>query len=202
MTLYHLLLRSLDFTITGFTGNDTIVGDPLFTVPLYDNQGSTPVLEKASGSKPPALCFEIHGASNKAFNLISDRCTSVNALYAPMNVPENGNIIKSVGIRAVDSMDQCVDITVGLENGCIPTVSPNQSSAVEMTRYTLHGVSVSKHQNNRVRVSVPNCENLQLVMWVVCEQVNSQEMIKFVITRGVNLRPTSHGLLGITLLHN
>lgn len=184
------------FLNAGFVSNDTVIGDPLFTVPLYDTQGSTPILEKATNSSPPALCFEVHGASNKVFNLVSDRCTTVNALFAPMNIPENGNIIRTVGVRSVDKTGQCVDITVSLENGCIPQVSMNHSSVVETTRYSSHGVSVGKHQGNRVRVSVPNCENLQLVMWVVCEQRNGQEMIKFIITRGINLRPTSHGLLG------
>ena len=47
-----------------------------------------------------------------------------------------------------------------------------------------------------MRVSVPNCESVQLVMWIVCEEVRGEEMLKFTITRGVNLRPTSHGLLG------
>ena len=186
------------FLNVGFINSDTVIGDPLFTVPLYDTQGSTPILEKASKSSPPALCFEVHGASNKFFNLVSDRCTTINALFAPMNVPENGNIIYSVGIRSVDRTGQCVDITVGLENGCIPRISTNHSSAVETERYSSQGVSVSMHQGDRARVSVPNCENLQLVMWVICERVNGQEMIKFVITRGINLRPTSHGLLGKT----
>lgn len=184
------------FLNAGFTSNDTVIGDPLFTVPLYDTQESTPILEKATNSSPPALCFEVHGASNRVFNLVSDRCTTVNALFAPMNMPENGNIIRSVGIRSVDGTGQCVDITVSLDNGCIPQISTNHSSAIETERYSSEGVSVSTHQGNRARVSVPNCENLQLVMWVVCELVNGQEMIKFVITRGINLRPTSHGLLG------
>ena len=184
------------FLNAGFISNDTVIGDPLFTVPLYDTQGSTPILEKATNSSPPALCFEVHGVSNRVFNLVSDRCTTINALFAPMNIPENGNIIHLVGVRSIDRTGQCVDITVGLDNGCIPQVSTNHSSAVETERYSSEGVSVSTHQGNRARVSVPNCENLQLVMWVVCEMVNGQEMIKFVITRGINLRPTSHGLLG------
>ena len=54
---------------------------------------------------------------------------------------------------------------------------------------------MDKH-GRRVRISVPNCENVQLVMWIVCEEVRGEGMLRFIITRGVNLRPTSHGLLG------
>ena len=187
-------LRSFIINI-GSVGNDTVMGDPLFTVPIYDRQGSTPILDMTTDTSPPALCFEIHGSTNKIFSLISDHCTSVNAHYAPMDVPEYGNIIDSVGIRAVDAAGQCVNIKVSTEGGCTPSIGMG-GSLMETTRYSNRGISVSKHRSNRVRVSVPNCENVQLVMWVMCEMINRQEMLKFVITRGINLRPTSHGLLG------
>ena len=180
----------------GSIGNDTVMGDPLFTVPIYDQQDSTPVLDLTTDTSPPSLCFEIHGATNKIFNLISDHCTSVNAHYAPMDIPERGNIIDSVGIRAVDTAGKCVNIRVSIESGCTPNISTGDGVTQPVTRYNSQGVSVSTHRNHRVRVSVPNCENVQLVMWVICESMNRQEMVKFVITRGINLRPTSHGLLG------
>ena len=69
------------------------------------------------------------------------------------------------------------------------------------SRYRSSGVSVSKYRQ-RVRVSVPNCDNVQLVMWVECEEVGGQEMLKFIISRGVNLQPTSHGLLGSYTVNN
>ena len=43
----------------------------------------------------------------------------------------------------------------------------------------------------RVRILAPNCENVMLVMWVICESRNDQDMIKFAIARGVNLRASS-----------
>ena len=48
---------------------------------------------------------------------------------------------------------------------------------------------------NRVRISVPNCENKNLVMMVTCQN-RPEPMIRFDIMRGLNLKPTSHGLLG------
>lgn len=114
----------------------------------------------------------------------------MNALYAAMNIPSEGNIITSIGIRAVDANGRCVSIAVGLENGCNPLVN-----GAEMLHYDKSHVSVTKHMS-RVRVSVPNCENEQLVMWIMCQRINGQSLIDFVISRGVNLSPTSHGLIG------
>ena len=53
-----------------------------------------------------------------------------------------------------------------------------------------------RRYSNRVRVSVPNCELVDLVMWVMVVEMRGENMIKFVIMRGVNLSPTSHGLVG------
>ena len=49
---------------------------------------------------------------------------------------------------------------------------------------------------DQVRISVPNCEYLDLVMWVMYQERDDQRMLKFVITRGYNFAPTSHGLVG------
>ena len=58
---------------------------------------------------------------------------------------------------------------------------------------------------------MPNCADVSLVMWVVCETVDITDpytgvnlgpvnMIKFIISRGFNLHEYSHGLIG-KLLH-
>lgn len=170
--------------------NDTVIGDPLF---------------KAVGWMPQQmshinLCYEIHGAANQVFSLVSDVCVAVNALYAPMNNSALGNIIQQVGIVAVDSSNNCHNITVTLTNGQCRTrrvsngVNRDYSTSFEDN---FNGVAIRQRTLNRVRVSVPNCERVPLVMWVVCETVNEQQMIRFEISRGVNLRPTSHGLLGM-----
>ena len=145
------------------------------------------------------LCYEIHGAANQVFSLVSDSCVAVNAQYAPMNNPDNGNIIREVGIVAVDSTGACHNITVTLTNGeCRARRSSNNVDRVYETSFedTFNGVSIRQRTLNRVRVSVPNCERVPLVMWVTCENTTGQEMIRFDISRGINLRPTSHGLLG------
>ena len=53
-----------------------------------------------------------------------------------------------------------------------------------------------RRYSNRVRVSVPKCDLVDLVMVVMVVEMRGENMIKFVIMRGVNLSPTSHGLVG------
>jgi hypothetical protein len=116
-----------------------------------------------------------------------------------MDNPEEGNIIRAVGVRARGlSASSCHNIRVDLE-GCsafVETPDGNVQSLASMENFESDGISVRKYPS-RVRISAPNCENVMLVMWVICESRNNQDMIKFVIARGLNLRPSSHGLLGM-----
>ncbi len=164
---------------TGTIGNDTVIGDPLFAVPVYKDQSS--------------LCFEVHGAANKTFNLVSDICTSVNALYTPMRNPDDGNIMSEIGIQAVgQSGTNCHEIKVLLD-GCQVFVDGLEITTQKMTT---DGIRVRRINGNKFRVSVPNCENIRLIMSIMCLKVTGQDMLRFDISRGLNLRPTSHGLLG------
>ena len=73
--LFHPSLSlSLSLSLSGLlSANDSVIGDPLFTVPFREDQTS--------------LCFEVHGKANNNFNLVSDTCTNVNAYFAPMLNP-------------------------------------------------------------------------------------------------------------------
>ena len=160
----------------GIIVNDTIIGDPLYAAPFQPDRTS--------------LCYEVHGQPNQFFNLVSDTCTNVNAHYSPMNVPENGNIISQIGVYAVGLAETaCYTVLVNLD--C--SYEFNGEPVTEITR--MDGIYVRQYPN-RVRISVPNCENINLVMWVTCQNLNGQQMIRYDISRGLNLRPTSHGLLG------
>ena len=164
--------------------NDSVIADPLFTAPV--------------GNGDAHFCYEIHGEPNKIFNLVSDKCTVVNAEYIPMRIPRNGNIIGAVGVRAADSAGNCHNIEVhlspsGSRYALDAFIDGQPVSGVER----VDSVSVRRY-TNRVRVSVPNCELVDLVMWVSVVEMRGERLIKFVITRGVNLTPTSHGLIGET----
>ncbi len=141
----------------------------------------------AEGNKV-SLCYEIRGEANQHFNLISDTCVSVNALYSPIT-PSGGNFIRKIGVLAEDSNRVCQQIEADLE-GCTARVNGNN-----VTMYNQDDVLVVR-RTNRIRISVPNCNNIDLVMWVICEDRGEQSMIKFVVARGFNLNPTSHGLIG------
>lgn len=193
-----VLLFTDSAPITGTDVNDTITGDPLLTVPIQ-------VSEEQLQSIPAeqlSLCYEVHGESNKWFNLVSDECTSVNALYAGID-ELNVNIIDDVAVRAVDNLQRCVNISVSIETGCSALVN-----GVERSRYSSGGVNVRAFPN-RVRISVPNCNDLMLVMWVLCEEQDfknntgtvtntiTRSAIKFVVMRGLNYgNRLAHGLLG------
>ena len=156
------------------------MGDPLFTVPVSVN----------GNPHDYSLCFEVHGKSNTIFNLISDSCVSVNAHFVAIG---ELNVIGAIGIRAQDNIGGCQNIMVNLDR-C--TLSTRSGDVLYVTNaFNINGIYGRKVQSNRVRISVPNCGGLRLVMWVTCE-TTPLNMITFRITRGNDLTPTSHGLLG------
>ena len=81
-------------------GNDTVIGDPLFTVPLNMENGfdRLPALAKQLDGLPN-LCYEIHGEHNQYFSLVSDTCTTVNAHYNASSSPDlrGWNVISTIG---------------------------------------------------------------------------------------------------------
>ena len=176
MYLYNYILFP---NIPGQVANDTVIADPLFTVPV---QGGG------------QLCYEICGRPGTIFNLISDKCTSVAGSYQTMDVPDNGNIIRSVGIKAVDLKNKCHNIEVHLTAQGNPLRTLIDNTPIT-ENYYFDGISV-RHRSTGVRISVPNCDLLDLAMWVIYHEVDGQKMMKFVVTRGYNLAPTSHGLIG------
>jgi hypothetical protein len=192
------LLYCANIDLNGNVVNDTIVGDPLFTVPILVPEQQLAALNLTKVS----LCYEIHGSSDQWFNLVTDECATVNAQYVALT--ESLNIIDEVGVRAVDNADQCVNIRVNV-NQC--TADVNGVPLGLMERYSMNGINVKRY-NNRVRISVPNCNELTLVMWVICEMhvIDNPDdpgnelpanMIKFVVMRGLNFgHRAAHGLLG------
>ena len=95
----------------GILGNDSIVSDPLFPTPLYLFNTSL---------NDVSLHFKIHGAIGKIFNLISDRCVSVNVLYNAMNNSLDANVIISISVKAVDNQGQYINIVVSVKDECNP----------------------------------------------------------------------------------
>ena len=170
--------------------NDSTIGDPFFTVPVYTPEEQLRMLNSDS----LALCYELHGEPEKWFNLVTDKCVTVNAHFVFLTF--SLTVIDDIGIKAVDSANQCVDIRISVHQ-CAAQVNGIGLGLGE--RFSRNGVSV-RRMRNRVRISVPNCNDLTLVMWVFCEiNLPGQpgEMIKFVVTRGLNFGVReAHGLFG------
>ncbi len=172
----------------GAITNDTIIGDPLYSASLTKINGG-----------PDNLCYEVRGSDNQHYNLISDECVSVNALYQAMDIPEFGNIMGTIGVRAETNDGRCYNIRVERE-GCRALASDGVAEPVEIDpTFATGGISVRRYPN-RVRISAPNCDQVTLVMWVRCVTRRGQDMLDFTVSRGTNLRPTSHGLLGKIIL--
>ena len=183
---------------TGIPANDTVIGDPLMTVPILVSDS---VLEMLNATRL-SLCYEIHGRRDENFNLVTDECATVNAHYTDLT--SYLNVIDQIGVRAVDDNGQCKNIQVDVD-GCTASIDGNPLSAGQ--RYSSGGISVRRY-SNRVRISVPNCNELSLVMWVICETRTLEDpfgtngevtgdMIKFVVMRGLNFgHRLAHGLLG------
>lgn len=168
--------------------NDTISGDPVLTVPIFVSD------EQLQGisAEQLSLCYEVHGKSNEWFNLVSDECTSVNARYVGLS--ERLNVIDDITVRTINDQDQCVNISVSID-GCRAEVD-----GTEINRYSMAGVDIRSYAN-RVRISVPNCNDITLVMWVLCQEQEfdngTRNAIKLVVMRGLNYgNRLAHGLLG------
>ena len=159
-----------------------MIGDPLFTVPIL------------SARPFRLLCYEIRGAVDQYFNFISDACVSVNAHYVQHSLATETrplHVIDEIAIRAVDSVGNCVNLRVN-RNGCSTFVN-NSPITVD---YSSNGIKVTLSPNRSV-VNVPNCNDADLEFNVDCQVLNGIDMLRFEVERGVNLRESSHGLLGI-----
>ena len=157
---------------------DTVIGDPLFTVPF--------------GVESPQqhLCYEIRGIKDMYFNFISDSCVSVNAHYAERMLtsdPKPLHVMEEIAIRAVNNVKQCINILIDRTN-CTTSVD----NSVINTNYDVNGIRVIL-RGNIVVVAVPNCNDTDLEMKIQCEE---GDRLRFEVTRGMNLREESHGLVG------
>ena len=149
-----------------------------------------------------SMCYEVHGGNNKFFNLISGKCVAVNAHY--VRGTDNPNITITItdiiGVRAVSNSGTCVNIKVSLE-GCRATVD----GEVLASKYCFDGITVRKYKNH-VRIAVPNCGDTELVMYVFCITVRTEDpytweyysvdSLRFMVERGQLNHNLFHGIIG------
>ena len=167
--------------------NDTVSGDPLFSIPLPSEYISDPEL------KPVQLCFEVHGQSGNHYNLISDTCTSVTALYSAGVVNAEMNVITKIGVRNQGTSGTCHSVKVDLDNcsASLDGAYVNKSSTA-----SVDGVRLSVRRSH-IRVSVPNCKaSRSITLWVTCTTRRSESLLEVVVSREDGLEPTAHGVIG------
>ena len=198
MSQYDVLFVHITLAPVTDEDNATIIGDPLFEVPLPNPEDyeDDPALKDAS------LCYEVHGNSGEIFNLISDGCTSVNALYKEGVLPNTTdlNFMSKIGIAADGVTGQCHTLEFDVD-GC--------KAFFDGLEVPLNGISSDDRIRVRRRgseytyiISVPNCGTARrLMMWVSC--VNTTRLgeprddgLHFRVLYADGLQPTSHGLLG------
>ena len=82
----------------------------------------------------------MHGWSGNHYNLISDRCTSVTALYSAGVVNTEMNVITKVGVRTQGTSGTCHSVKVDLNNcsASLDGAYVNKSSIVSVGWGLLH----------------------------------------------------------------
>ena len=166
--------------------NDTVRGDPLFSIPLPSEYITDPELKSVQ------LCFEIHGQSGHHYNLISGKCTSVTALYSAGVVNTEMNVITKIGMRTQGTSSTCHSMRVDLDN-C--SASLDVAYMNKSTTASVDGVRLPVRRSH-IRVSVPNCEaSRSVALWVTCTTRRSESLLEVVVSRGDRLEPTAHGVI-------
>ena len=172
---------NLFFSPVAHIVNDTIIGacGVVYTVPFSKGDES--------------LCYEVYGSPDQHYNLVSDVCINVNAYYSNDSYC---TFIRVIGVKAVGLSGVCHNIRVFEDvNGSCSAMRMGSANVFPPGMTTFDGITV-RRTRSRVRISVPNCENVNLVMWVTCEERIGVRSLRFDISRSLNLRPTSHGLIG------
>ena len=147
-------------------------GDPLFSVPLPSKYITDPELRSVQ------LCFEVHGQSGNHYNLISDKCTSVTALYSAGVVNTEMNVITKIGVKTQGTNGTCHSVEVNSDS-C--TASLDGAHIVKSTTALVDGVRLSVRRH-RTRVSVPNCEvSKRITIWVTCARRSSESLLEVVV---------------------
>ena len=187
LQISELVIVGLYVMHSGIISNDSVILESLHTVRINTS------LDDA----PDILCYQVSGRANQAFNLVSDLCVNVNAYYSPMNRPVLGNIMSEIGVRAATDDNRCYNIRVARDQCQAFVQGPDSVEVLLGENMMIGGLSVRLY-SDRVRISAPNCRQVTLVMWIICDTSGKQDFLHFVISRGINLRPTSHGLLGKT----
>ena len=164
----------------------------LFTAPLLVDEAARGLFGNAESI---SLCYQVHGRASRFFSLVSDACVSVNAKYDRQRNHISETLLSQVGILGIDDNQTCVRVQVDAAS-CQVRLNGVPIS----NNYQRNGLSVTQLADG-VRVVLPNCEFRDVVIRVRCGRLpaNGQEQLELYLSRMLNFRATSHGLIGILL---
>ena len=120
------------------------------------------------------MCYEVHGYAGKYFNLVSDRCLSVNAWFTQLPNNNRINRMSEIGLLAMNDNNECLEIKIDVNN-CTGTLGGTEITS----NYNSNGVTIRSYVR-RWRVSVPNCHPMQAVMYVYYD---AMDMLRFHLPR-------------------
>ena len=161
--------------------------------------------EMGMTSKTLSLCYQVHGEEGKFYNLLSDKCVSVNTHVSQPVVDIDSHVMDMISIHAAGSHGMCVDIVI-MRRNC--AVFVNDQLLPVNTHFEVGDVIVYSDRRiarnpTIVHVTVPNCGMPTLDrMYAICDHYNIRgsstptEVLQFKTIRGISPFQSTHGLIG------
>ena len=167
--------------------NDTITDAPLMTVPLIITPNE---LGFVGYRHLISLCYEVRGTPGDIINLVSTKCTSINARYERLSGNSEKTIFGVLGIRTVDYAEECSNIQVN--RGC--SVLFNQKTL--SSDFTINNISVNVRSNS-ISISLPNCgREIAITVRCLLLPADNIPVMNITITRNYVEQDTTHGIIG------
>ena len=135
-----------------------------------------------------SLCYEVHGAPGHIANLVSSKCTSINARYETIDNNPLETTLGSVGIRTVDNSGECSNIQVNRD------CSVKYNGDVLSTNFTSNNITIHVSSDS-IGVTVPNCGR-EIIVTFMCLMTGNKHTIHLTITRNYIDQDDTHGLIG------
>ena len=136
-----------------------------------------------------SLCYEVHGAPGHIANLVSSKCTSINALYETLDINPLETTLGSVGIRTVDNSGECNNIQVSRD------CSVQYNGDILSTNFISNNITIDVSSDS-IGVTLPNCDR-EIIVKCRCLMTGNKPTINLTITRKYIDQDDTHGLIGM-----
>ena len=184
---------------------DRVGDDMVMSVPLEVNPSDVCV-----SASSLSLCYQVHGKPDTFYNLLTDKCVSVNAHVSRPFSDADAHIIDKIAIRAIGNNGTCSDILIERQ-GC--SVKMNNQSVPINTQFEEDGITVFYNKQfvrnpPVIHVSVPNCGKPTVdYLFISCTEYHIQgtptpaEILQFGSSREKSFIQPPHGLVGRLIVY-